>query len=1149
MRRRARGVSVGLGLAMLSVALPAWAVDVAVRAAAHPDYARIVFDWPKSVGFQAEVRDNRLVVTFAETIKIKPETVTRALGDFVSGGRIRPDEKGVEFDLRKPMAASSFRNGNSIVVDLKPAPSTPPAAAKPAETPTPAAAPPPAKSVETAPPAAPAAVKPGPAVPVVLRLGEYPDHSRLVFDWPAGAATRIERNGSDAVLRFDRPGRLDAKALSGSKPRFAPGLTAEVGPDGALAVRAAIPADADVKISRSGNSVVVDVMKPGTRVPPPAAKSPTPPTEVATTNGARAATPPAVNGPSPSTAPAPAAAISGAPDAAPPAASAPEAVKATAPADLPTIQFDAGGPAAVAIFARAGRLYFAFDRPMPLGAGKVSGKGVDTVGGVEPVPATGGSVFRTKVGPFIWPKVTREGTMWRVQPSNVLAAPPGEGVRVDADPDFLLGGRLVVRAPDAGTVVQFVDPDVGDRLIAVPLPNPGDANPMRRTFPQVELPVSFQGLVVRPIGDDVTVRPIREGVEISAAGGLALSPNADRSMGKPRAPGTEASTPPAPAAGQSTRPAPTNGRQATAPPPKRTLNFTEWQRGGLERYTDNRQSLQQAIADAPPEAKAKAALDLAKFFLSFGMGQEAAGVLQALEVDNADASGWPDFKTLRGIARYFAGDHPGAEADLSDPSLARDAETAPWRAAVAAAKGDWDSARKGFQAGTAYLGTYPDPLMSRMSLVAADAASRGGDLNTAQRLIDRALARGGPDAEDNPAIRFARGELYRRNEETDRAREQYQALVDGSDRYYGTRAQLALIEMGLADKSMSPKVAADILDGLTLAWRGDALEIEIRKRLGETKVAAGEYADGFNSLKDLIATLGAGPEGDRIASDMRKAFADLFTDGAAKLSTLDALKLYDQFRELTPLGEDGDAMIRALAERLVKVDLLDRAADLYEHQVKYRLSGQDKARIGTRLASIRLLDAKPDAAIQALQDSNVPGIPDDLRRERDAMLAKALAEQGRTEEALRLLSKDDSRPADLLRVDIAWRSQKWDEAAVALGKVIGPPPADGKIPPEASKLVLNRAVALALSGDATGLNMLRKDFGPSMTTGPDADTFSVLTRPEQATGLIDINTIRTRVAEVDMFKNFLKGYRNDKTPGGKTPPAPATPGKPAVPPT
>jgi len=53
-----------------------------------------------------------------------------------------------------------------------------------------------------------------------------------------------------------------------------------------------------------------------------------------------------------------------------------------------------------------------------------------------------------------------------------------------------------------------------------------------------------------------------------------------------------------------------------------------------------------------------------------------------------------------------------------------------------------------------------------------------------------------------------------------------------------------------------------------------------------------------------------------------------------------------------------------------------------------------------------------------------------------------------------------------------------------------------------------------------------------MDKGPEADAFRVLTRPEQATGLIDVNTIRSRVAEVDVFQKFLKGYKG-RTAAGK----------------
>ena len=86
-------------------------------------------------------------------------------------------------------------------------------------------------------------------------------------------------------------------------------------------------------------------------------------------------------------------------------------------------------------------------------------------------------------------------------------------------------------------------------------------------------------------------------------------------------------------------------------------------------------------------------------------------------------------------------------------------------------------------------------------------------------------------------------------------------------------------------------------------------------------------------------------------------FRSLFLDGDAdQMEPVRALALYYDFRELTPVGKEGDEMIRLLADRLVAVDLLDRAAQLLEHQVKFRLRREKKAQIGVRLAAIHLTD-------------------------------------------------------------------------------------------------------------------------------------------------------------------------------------------------
>ena len=39
------------------------------------------------------------------------------------------------------------------------------------------------------------------------------------------------------------------------------------------------------------------------------------------------------------------------------------------------------------------------------------------------------------------------------------------------------------------------------------------------------------------------------------------------------------------------------------------------------------------------------------------------------------------------------------------------------------------------------------------------------------------------------------------------------------------------------------------------------------------------------------------------------------------MSALDAVSIYDEFKELTPIGKEGDMFVQELAERLVDVDL------------------------------------------------------------------------------------------------------------------------------------------------------------------------------------------------------------------------------------
>jgi hypothetical protein len=159
-----------------------------------------------------------------------------------------------------------------------------------------------------------------------------------------------------------------------------------------------------------------------------------------------------------------------------------------------------------------------------------------------------------------------------------------------------------------------------------------------------------------------------------------------------------------------------------------------------------------------------------------------------------------------------------------------------------------------------------------------------------------------------------------------------------------------------------------------------------------------------------------------VAERMDAVFRNLFLDGGADtLPPVQALGLYYDFRDLTPMGADGDAMIRKLVERLVSVDLLDRAASLLEHQVKYRLEGIPQAAVAARLAMIHLMNAAPDKAIGVLRATRQQTLPDDIRRERNQVEARALLDLGQADEAEVVLEGDRSPAAQMLRADVYWK--------------------------------------------------------------------------------------------------------------------------------
>jgi len=244
-----------------------------------------------------------------------------------------------------------------------------------------------------------------------------------------------------------------------------------------------------------------------------------------------------------------------------------------------------------------------------------------------------------------------------------------------------------------------------------------------------------------------------------------------------------------------------------------------------------------------------------------------------------------------------------------------------------------------------------------------------------------------------------------------------------------------------------------------------------------------------------------------------------------------------------PSGEAGDEIIRKLADRLVAVDLLDRAGELLNDQVRNRLKGRDQARVGARLALVRLLDRKPELAVAALDIPPTPAAAGaaanaeadaDLQRQRQQLRARALVELGRNDQALAALAGDTSRDADRLRADVAWRGKNWAEAGKIFARLAGaaaPPVASeseaagatAKLDEETARAVLNWGTALTLADDQAGIAELGRRYGPAMDAGPYRDAFRVIAGGTTAKG--DIRQLAGKVAQINDLQSFMTDYK------------------------
>ncbi len=1125
-------------------------------------YARLVLKLSEDVDTEVTTAGSIIVIRFKRPVDISVDRLADAVPDYVGSARRDPDGSAIRLSLARRVTVNTMSAGERVFVDLLPDSWTGPPPGLPPEVIRELAERARIAERELRQQRALSEAKKRP--PIRVRASVQPTFVRFVFEMPDGVGVSSVLNEQKLRLQFSAVLVFDLADAKLAAPSNIASINQKVEGESSV-VEITMIGDVDLHSFREEKNYVIDVafqqaeklavlpsMSDASHPPASAASTPAAPavsdkavSEKAVSDKAlaMAAAPPQpgeivpptsemlareakieINpGQAPQVPPATETQIPAQPSKQPPApsiavaAEAPPRKPLAAPAPPAEIK-SAGSPASVsamrdsdglrltfafpaatpaALFRRADTVWLLFDSTKLIDIEPIRGQGGSVIGDISAMPLEKGQAVRFRLNRPQLPSLTGEdqpgGTNWTVTFADAMLTPtqPLAVLRNIADPAL---ANVSVPLPKAGLLHRLVDPDAGDTLMVVTAMPPARGFIKRQDFVELSLLESIHGVAIRPNSDDVTAEIASDKVILGKPGGLTLSP-ADT--------GVE--------------------RASTAVRP--IFDLGEWRKNQEGSFVAREDALIEAAAMAAPDQRTPARIDLARFYLSRGLFAEAKGILDLVIVDTDPGAEDPAALIVHSVASILMGRPERGLKDLANPAIGTNYDSQLWKAMANARLGKWAEAREKFKSVEFAITSLPIELQRivivdemRSSIEVRDypgAAKRAAELEVI-----------GPPPELKPAISVLRGRLAEGLGHDKDALDEFKSAVESPDRAAATEAKLLEVALKQKRDEISQADALRELETLAVTWRGDALEVQTLEMLARIYAETGRYGESFAAVK-IANRLQPNSEIARQGQDAASAlFAQLFLGPKGDdLPPIDALAMFYEYRELTPIGRRGDEMIRRLADRLVAVDLLDQASELLQYQIDKRLEGAARAQVAARLAMVYLTNRKPDRAIAALRSTRIADLSGELRQQRLLLEARAQSDIGRHDLALDIISNLGGREATRLRSDIYWAARQWRESSEQIELYYADRWRDFKpLNPVEKGDVIRAVVGYALAEDAIGLARFREKYAPLMSDGADRIAFDTASKPAGASSA-DFAQVAKMAASVDTLDGFLRDMK------------------------
>lgn len=768
------------------------------------------------------------------------------------------------------------------------------------------------------------------------------------------------------------------------------------------------------------------------------------------------------------------------------------------PLQISSLSFPWNTPVALTVFKRDKYLWIIFNQYQKIDIDELAKSAGSMVKDIIQLPHNTATILRLEAADELFSEVRKEGLLWVVDLYNHEAERNLMPIRVRTDETIPNTPSIVVELPHTEDIFSFLDPEVGDMLMAITSSEPGHSFINGYKYPDFEFLPTSQGMAIN--SDDFGIGIIRNTSGfILQTTQHPLNITHDLDILKQRAL-------------RETDNSGVNLSQDLIIPIIRK-NFAE-----SETY------LKAQIKTAQDIEKNKFKIELARFYLSYALGSNASGILNAVKqnLEENEQKISPRLRSLIGVANFLMKRYDQAFDIFDHEDFSKNSEVLFWRNLS-----DSDINRNhtpDILRDISFFHAYPIEIKKILLLRALELSIAHRNEDLTQKLLS-ILKELPLNSDYQAATTYFEAEKVRLQGYIRSALPLYKAVALSSSNKYSSLARFRIAEFNSNLAEGKPLKTILEFERLKFAWGEKNFKIAVLNKLVDLYLKTNNFYMALRTL-NLISLLSK-KQKPIVEQRMVQIMEELYYyNNDNQFDPIKALALFDDFGYLTDRSPYQTEIIIKLSDRLVALDLLDRAYDLLNNYLKEHkqiLSHQEISAMGSRLALINMFKNDENTALENLKKTKYDDISETLATQRKIIEAKAYVQLGNPQKALDLLKDNFSRNAILLKSEIYWNSQQWDKASDMIRYLVKKPKAGETLSEEQIRYILDWLTALKQAGKETVIVRIRNTFKPFFDNTSYSSMFNLLTDFLED-DKISIKDINKTIKNVQGFSNFAKEY-------------------------